>query len=61
MSFSVEASLGHLASVELGVVQLKTPQPRLDPRKSEWHVGQSRPVNGKVYKRRVRALDKTKT
>ncbi len=25
MSFSVEASLGHLASVELGVVLLKTP------------------------------------
>ncbi len=42
--------------VELGVVLLETPQPRLDPQKSEWHDGQRRLVTGKVYSRRVRAL-----
>ncbi len=46
--------------VELGVVLLNTPKPRLDPQKSEWHDGQRRLVYGKVYKRRVRALDNTR-
>ncbi len=35
--------------VELGGVLLKTRHPRLDPQKPEWHDGQSRLVNGKVY------------
>ncbi len=37
-------------SVELGVVLLKPPQLRLDPReKSEWHDGQRRLATRKVY------------
>ncbi len=36
---------------------LKTLRPRLDPQKSEWNVDQRRLINGKDYKRRVRALD----
>ncbi len=47
--------------VEQGVVfYLKPPATYRSPEISEWHDDQRRLVNGKVYKRRVRALDKTK-
>ncbi len=43
--------------VELGVVLLKTPQPRLDSQQSDRYDGQRCLVNGILYQRKVRALD----